>query len=127
MGAVLACKHMGVTMPKQIAVVIMLAFAVVLFGAVPHANAQQSTTISITVRNHRFQPAQLHAPANVPITLRVKNLDSTSMEFESVSLRVEKVVAANGEAVIQLRALGPGRYDFFDDFNDKVNGVLVVR
>ncbi len=58
------------------------------------------------VKNHRFQPAEVHAPANVPIVLRVKNLDSTPMEFESVSLRVEKVVTGNSEGIIRLRPLG---------------------
>ena len=93
----------------------------------PPARAQQTVTISVTVKNHRFQPAELHAPANVPIMLRVKNLDPTPMEFESVSLRVEKVVTGNSEGVIRLRPLAPGRYNFFDDFNPQANGVLVVK
>lgn len=91
------------------------------------AQAQQPASISITVKNHRFQPAELHAPANVPILLHVRNLDATPMEFESVSLRVEKVVTGNGEGVIRLRPLAPGRYNFFDDFHQETNGVLVVR
>ena len=70
----------------------MLLFAGALTGAITQAAAQEATTISVTVKNHRFQPAEVHAPANVPIVLRVKNLDPTPMEFESVSLRVEKVV-----------------------------------
>jgi hypothetical protein len=49
------------------------------------------------------------------------------MEFESVSLRVEKVVAGNGEGVINLRPLTPGRYNFFDDFHPDAKGVLVVQ
>jgi hypothetical protein len=49
------------------------------------------------------------------------------MEFESVSLRVEKVVAGNGRGAINLRPLAPGRYKFFDDFNQQAKGVLVVQ
>ena len=99
-----------------------------LFHAVSlPANAQQTANVSISVKNHQFQPAQIHAPANVPIELRIKNLDATPMEFESVSLRVEKVVAGNSEGVIRLRPLAPGSYNFFDDFNPKTTGVLVVR
>ena len=49
------------------------------------------------------------------------------MEFESVSLRVEKVIKGNGSGTVRLRALAPGRYNFFDDFNQSANGVLVVR
>lgn len=100
------------------------AFAVLLAGS---AQAQQAASISVSVKNHRFQPAEVHAPANVPITLHVKNLDATPMEFESVSLRVEKVVVGNGSGIIRLRALSPGRYNFFDDFNQQTNGVLVVQ
>ena len=91
------------------------------------AAAQQTATVHISVKNHRFQPAQIQAPAKVPIELHVKNLDPTPMEFESVSLRVEKVVAGNSEGIIRLRPLEPGSYNFFDDFNQATNGVLVVR
>jgi uncharacterized protein (DUF58 family) len=105
--------------------VLLLAGALIAAG--PPARAQEAISISVSVKNHRFQPAELQAPANVPIILRVKNLDSTPMEFESVSLRVEKVVTGNSEGIIRLRPLSPGRYNFFDDFNQDANGVLVVR
>jgi hypothetical protein len=49
------------------------------------------------------------------------------MEFESVSLRVEKVIAAGSEGVVNVRALAPGRYEFFDDFHQETRGVLVVE
>jgi hypothetical protein len=110
---------------KHFAVVSMLLLAG-LFAVTP-ALAQQPATISIAVKNHQFQPAELIGPANVPIMLHVKNLDSTPMEFESVSLRVEKVVPGNGDGVIRLRPLAPGRYNFFDDFHQETNGVLVIR
>jgi hypothetical protein len=105
------------------AIILFTSTSVVASGAA----AQQSTSLSISVKDHRFRPTELHAPANVPITLRLKNLDPTPMEFESVSLRVEKVVTGNGEGIIRLRPLSPGRYNFFDDFHQQTNGVLVVR
>ena len=37
------------------------------------------------------------------------------------------VVAANSEGVINVRALKPGRYEFYDDFNDKARGALTVQ
>lgn len=101
--------------------------ALLLAAACFPASAQQAASVSISVKNHRFQPAEIHAPAKVPIELRVKNLDLTPMEFESVSLRVEKVVTGNGEGIIRLRPLEPGSYNFFDDFNPQTKGVLVVR
>src|SRR6476646_2561984 len=104
----------------------VLVFAIVAAACFP-AGAQQAASVSISVKNHRFQPAEIHAPAKVPIELRVKNLDPTPMEFESVSLRVEKVVTGNGQGIIRLRPLEPGRYNFFDDFHQETTGVLVVR
>ena len=89
--------------------------------------AQQGASVSVSVKNHRFQPGEIHAPANVPIELRVKNLDAAPMEFESVSLRVEKVVTGNGEGVIRIRPLAPGRYEFFDDFHPETRGALVTK
>src|SRR5262249_28534706 len=88
-----------------------ICFAVLFLSLCLPAAAQQAASVSISVKNHRFQPAEIHAPANVPIELHVKNLDPTPMEFESVSLRVEKVVTGNSEGVIRLRPLSPGTYN----------------
>ena len=98
-----------------------------LLGAPVPVRAQEAVNVSVSIKNHRFQPAEVQAPANMPIILRVKNLDPVPMEFESVNLRVEKVVTGNGEGIIRLRPLAPGRYNFFDDFNQQANGVLVVK
>ena len=102
------------------------AAALLVFGAL-EARAQDAVTIEISIHKHRFQPAEVQAPAGKPITLRIKNGDATPAEFESVSLRVEKVIAANSEGIIRLRPLQPGRYRFFDDFNQQAQGALVVR
>jgi hypothetical protein len=94
---------------------------------VPVVHAQQSNEIQLTYSNGQFQPSDLKAPADKPLALRVKNLDAKAMEFESKSLRVEKVVAAKSEGVINIRALKPGRYEFYDDFNEKARGALNVQ
>jgi heme/copper-type cytochrome/quinol oxidase subunit 2 len=91
------------------------------------SQAQQATELQLTYSKGQFQPGELRAPADKPITVRLKNLDAKAMEFESKSLRVEKVVAANSEGVINVRALKPGRYEFYDDFNEKARGALVVQ
>ena len=111
---------------------VRILFAMTLFGtaalfASEHTNAEQSASVAISVKDHRFQPSQISAPANRPISIRVKNLDSAPMEFESTSLRVEKVIAAGSEGVVNVRALAPGRYEFFDDFHQQTRGTLVVQ
>ena len=111
---------------------VRILFAITLLGtavlfASGHSNAQQSASVAISVKDHHFQPSQVSAPANRPISIRVKNLDSAPMEFESTSLRVEKVIAAGSEGVVNVRALAPGRYEFFDDFHQQTRGTLVVQ
>jgi hypothetical protein len=100
--------------------------AAVLYGS-EHAKAQQSASVAISVKDHRFQPSQISAPANRPISITVKNLDTAPMEFESVSLRVEKIIAAGSEGTVNVRALAPGRYEFFDDFHQETRGTLTVQ
>ena len=105
---------------------LVAAFAAMLVVA-PAAQGQQAKDIAITYKGKQFQPAQISAPANTPLRLRVKNLDAQPMEFESTSLRVEKVVTGNGEGTINVRPLAPGSYEFFDDFNDSSRGTLSVQ
>ena len=104
---------------------IVLGIAIETAGC--HAASAQETTLQITVESHRFSPAELRAPANKPIVIVIKNNDATPMEFESVSLRVEKIIAAKGQGSVRVRALSPGRYEFFDDFNQSTRGTLTVQ
>jgi hypothetical protein len=89
--------------------------------------AAQPLELSISVKDHKFDPPELSAPPDKAIALRVKNLDASPMEFESNSLKVEKVLTGNSEAVVNIRAQKPGRYEFFDDFHQQTRGVLVVK
>jgi hypothetical protein len=102
-------------------------FACVLGLAGSAALAQQAGQIQVTYSNGQFQPSEVRAPADKPFVLRIKNLDAKAMEFESKSLRVEKVVAAKGEGTINVRALKAGQYEFYDDFNEKARGTLVAQ
>jgi hypothetical protein len=105
----------------------LAALGAAVMLAAPQARAQQATEVQLTYSGGQFQPSQVQAPADRPIVFRIKNLDPKAMEFESASLRVEKVVAAGSEGVINVRALKPGRYEFFDDFNQKARGALTVK
>jgi plastocyanin len=106
---------------------IAFMIAIAMFVSVENVNAQQGAGIVITMKDHRFQPAEIHAPANRPLAITVKNLDAAAIEFESVSLRVEKVIASGSAGVVNVRALTPGRYEFFNDFHQEARGTLVVE
>ena len=105
---------------------LVLAILIGIGGSL--AIADDSAKVSLTLKDHRFSPAEPTAPAGKPITIEVSNLDSTPSEFESKTLRVEKVVPAGGKVAVQVRALEPGRYRFFDDYHeDTTEGFLVVK
>jgi hypothetical protein len=108
-------------------VVSVLALVTTVLATSVSSYAQQPDAVGISVKGHHFQPPEIRAPANRPLILRVKNLDATPMEFESVSLRVEKVVAPSSEGVINIRPLAPGRYEFIDDFHQETRGTLIVQ
>ncbi len=109
------------------AIALSVAVALALAGA-PLAHAQDATSLSIALKDHRFVPAELTAPADKPVVIVVTNQDPTPAEFESKTLRVEKVVAGGAKISVQIRALAPGRYRFFDDYHeDTTEGFLVVK
>jgi len=88
----------------------------------------QDATVQLTLKDHKFAPAEVEAPANKPLVLEISNQDSAAAEFESKELRVEKVAPAGGKATVRVRALKPGRYKFFDDYHESTaQGVLVVK
>ena len=103
----------------------ILAASILVLG-VALARADDAVLLSLTIKDHQFEPAELHAPAGRPIAFEVKNLGSVAAEFESGALHVEKVIPAGGEAVVHVRPQQPGRYNFFDDFHHQTQGFLVV-
>jgi heme/copper-type cytochrome/quinol oxidase subunit 2 len=106
----------------------VLAAAMFAASGVSLAHAQEAATVSVALKDHRFVPSELSAPANRPIVIEVTNQDSTPSEFESKTLRVEKVVTGGAKITVQIRALAPGRYRFFDDYHeDTTEGFLVVK
>jgi plastocyanin len=95
--------------------------------AVSAAGAEDAT-FKLTIRDHRFEPAELMVPAGQKIKLEIENQDTTAEEFESYELNREKVVPAKATVAIFVGPLKPGRYPFFGDFNkNTAKGVLIVK
>jgi hypothetical protein len=106
----------------------LAALCLVSVSAVSGARAQAATEIALSYKDKKFDPPEISAPANTAIVIKLKNLDAKAMEFESKTLKVEKVVPGGGDATINVRAQKPGRYEFFDEYNEKVaRGALVVK
>ncbi|WP_036293647.1 cupredoxin domain-containing protein [Methylosinus sp. PW1] len=106
----------------------ILLVAAALAAGVGAAVAADETSLEISIKDHRFSTSELHAPADKPITIVVKNLDSTPEEFESKALKIEKVVAGKAEITVRVRPLKPGRYHFVGEYHeDTAKGELVVE
>lgn len=103
---------------------LFIAAAVVLgTGA---ARADDTVSLSITIKDHKFDPPELHAPPGQAISIEVKNLNTIVSEFESSDLHFEKIVPVGGTGTVHVRPLQPGRYNFYDDFHHDTQGYLVV-
>ena len=76
------------------------AAALFSVAATSAANAQGATEIQLSYKDKKFTPAEISAPANTAIVIKLKNLDAKAMEFESKTLKVEKVVAGSSDATI---------------------------
>ncbi|MGH6995691.1 MAG: cupredoxin domain-containing protein [Stellaceae bacterium] len=84
-------------------------------------------SFTLTIKDRKFDVAELDVPANVKFTLTVKNLDKVPSEFESSDLNREKVVVGGGIITVYLGPLTPGSYEFFDDFNPTARGHIVAK
>ncbi len=92
------------------------------------ALADEAKTFTISIKDHKFDPATIEIPAGEKVKLLVKNLDATPEEFESHDFNREKVIAGNSEATIFVGPLKAGEYKFFGEFNEATaQGKLIVK
>jgi len=92
------------------------------------AAAAEIANASIAIKDHLFQPKELHVPAGKRILLKVDNQDTTPEEFESHELKVEKVIPGGTTGTVRFGPLEPGRYPFFGEFNEATaQGVVVAE
>ncbi|MHB8495737.1 MAG: cupredoxin domain-containing protein [Casimicrobiaceae bacterium] len=99
-----------------------------LAGIAGAAAAADDTEALLTLRDHRFTPAEIQVPANARVRLVVDNQDSTPEEFDSHALNREKVIPGKTKLTIYVGPLAPGRYPFMGEFNAATaKGAVVAR
>ncbi|MCW5772697.1 MAG: cupredoxin domain-containing protein [Rhodospirillaceae bacterium] len=106
-----------------------LASTPLALAAAPALAADEAPfEVRITIRDHRFVPAEYQVPAGRKLKLVVRNEDKTAEEFESIALRKEKIVKPGAEIVLEVRPLKPGRYKFFGEYHaDTAVGYLIAK
>lgn len=105
----------------------ILGTALLILACAGTAHAADPVKRVLTLRDHRFEPAEISAPPDVPIQIMVNNTDATAEEFESGPLAVEKVIAGGRSAIVRLPPQQPGRYPFIGEFHaETAKGLLVI-
>ncbi|HEX3652769.1 MAG TPA: cupredoxin domain-containing protein [Rhizomicrobium sp.] len=88
----------------------------------------ESAGIPVSLKDHRFLPAEIHVPANQPALIVLTNQDGVAEEFDSTALKVEKVVPGHETGNVRIRPLAPGRYPFMGEYHaDTARGVVVAE
>jgi hypothetical protein len=97
------------------------------FLAISAATARADDYV-LTIKDHRFNPAEIKIPANKRVQITVVNDDPTPEEFESHEMKVEKVIPGKSKAVVRVGPLKPGRYPFFGEFHEATaKGTLIAE
>ena len=108
----------------------MRGFAAAIVVAVlgmPSAQAL-AQEFNLVIRNHKFEPQELRVPAGKRVSIYIANEDPTPEEFESATLKVEKIVPGKSKGLVRIGPLAPGRYEFIGDFNaDTAKGVVIAE
>ena len=95
--------------------------------AAPTARADDPE-YQLTIRNHRFEPAEVKIPAGKRVSIVVVNDDPTPEEFEGSALKVEKVIPGKSKALVRIGPLAKGRYEFIGEFNQATaKGVVIAE
>ncbi len=106
----------------------VLVVACALTGLGSATALADEPALELTIKDHRFEPAELKVPANTRTVINVKNADATPEEFESSELKIEKIIPGNATGVVRLRPLAPGRYEFVGEYHeDTAKGTIVVE
>ena len=110
--------------PERVALAVVAA-AIGLIPAIA-LKADDVPNIPVTIKDHRFDPSEIHVPQGKPVVLTITNKDPTPEEFDSTALKVEKVIVGGTYGTVRLRPLGPGRYPFIGEYHsDTAQGVVI--
>lgn len=94
----------------------LLAIPLALLPATA-VRAEDDPTFRIEFKDGAVSPPLVEVPANKRFRLELANTGVSPIEFESIELKKEKVVAPGVTSTLVIRTLDPGEYTFFDDFH----------
>ncbi len=108
---------------------LVVSTLIILAVAISSGSARAADLIvELRFENNRFAPQTIRVPANQAFGMKVINASKETIEFESFKLNRERVVGPGETIFVNVPALSPGSYDFYDDFHDDVpEGAVIAR
>ena len=103
--------------PVQSGLTASLSAALVFAAAAPLAASPGEVAVTLTLKDHKFDPAAFTVPAGVKVRINLNNQDRATEEFDSHDLKVEELVTPNGHASFVIGPLKPGAYSFMGEFH----------
>ena len=93
-----------------------------------NADAADPAPIVITLGVDGFAPAEIKVAAGQPFVMKFVNQSPAAAEIEAKDFKVEKVVPAGGEIIVNVKPQAAGRYLFTNEYKeDTVKGFVVVE
>ncbi len=99
-----------------LALALLVAGGLALGGA---AAAGATGDITLTIEKNQFAPEEIRVKAGEPFVLVITNRDKAAEEFESLDLRIEKVIPAGKTVRLKLPPLKPGTYGFAGEYHEQ--------
>ena len=100
----------------------------ILIAVIPLSRGLADEPIVVHLKNHKFSPSTIKVKANKPSMILLYNDDDGADEFDSSSLKIERVVPGHNKANIRIRALAPGKYPFMGEFHAATaQGVVIAE
>lgn len=105
-----------------------VARTIIFAGLLVSEPASAENSVTITLSGHQFSPAEVHVRANEPTTALLINADRGRVEFVSSSLKIKRVLAGCAKGTMRWRALAPGHYPFFEEFDTEIaHGIVIAE
>ncbi|MHB1093525.1 cupredoxin domain-containing protein [Thiobacillus sp.] len=104
---------------------LVLAAAAFLIAPVGAA-ATDLPTYAVVGKDGRLIPDTLNVPAGVRFKITIHNQGRDAIEFESLQLRKEKVLAPGAKSFVVIAPLKPGEYEFFDEFHPATGRTRII-
>ena len=112
---------------QGVALVVPPLLVLAAFAPAEVAHADEAMPVfSIKALGGILEPAMIEVPAGVRFKIEIENEGSDPVEFESIELHLEKVLAGGAKSYVVINGLTPGTYTFFDDFHPDTGKVQVV-